>query len=216
MLVLLDLDNTLVDRRGAFTAWARDFVADLHGDATDLEWLITADKDGYRPRADLAEQMLERFHLNTPVADLVDHLRHELLEHLEVYPGVIDTLDALVESGAALVVVSNGTVDQQMKKLQLTGLLRFNAHPVISEQVGVKKPHRLIFDTALSQSGHHSASSWMVGDHPVADMAGAHQIGIRTGWVSHHRPWPHAWAPDVTGPSTVDVLQHIIATGLPG
>ena len=48
---MLDLDNTLVDRRGAFTTWASDFVAGLDGDSSDLEWLIAADKDGYRPRA---------------------------------------------------------------------------------------------------------------------------------------------------------------------
>lgn len=46
VLVLLDLDNTLVDRRGAFTMWASDFVAGVDGDTTDLEWLITADQDG--------------------------------------------------------------------------------------------------------------------------------------------------------------------------
>ena len=34
---MLDLDNTLVDRRGAFTTWARDFLAGVDGNTTDLE-----------------------------------------------------------------------------------------------------------------------------------------------------------------------------------
>ena len=208
---MLDLDNTLVDRRGAFTTWASNFVAGLDGDSSDLEWLIAADKDGYRPRAELAALIRERFGLNTSVAHLVDVLRHELLEHIEVYPGVLQALDTLVGSGAVLVVVTNGAVDQQMRKLHRTGLLSYSPQPVISEAVGSKKPHRLIFDTALSQAGHRPEQSWMVGDHPVTDMAGAHQIGIRTGWVNHHQSWPHPWTPVVTGPTTKDVLQQIMA-----
>ena len=62
---MLDLDNTLVDRRGAFTTWASNFVAGLDGDSSDLEWLIAADRDGYRPRAELAALIRERFGLNT-------------------------------------------------------------------------------------------------------------------------------------------------------
>ena len=208
---MLDLDNTLVDRRGAFTTWARDFLAGVDGNTTDLEWLIAADQDGYRPRAELAALLRARFQLSTPVPDLVGRLRRELLEHIHVYPGVIEALDALVETGAALVVVTNGTVGQQKHKLHRTGLLHYSPHPVISEAVGAKKPHRLVFDTALSQSGHRPEQSWMVGDHPVTDMAGAHQIGIRTGWVSHHRLWPHPWAPGVAGARTEDVLQHSVA-----
>ena len=216
MLVLLDLDNTLVDRRGAFTTWARDFVAGLDGGATDLDWLIAADQDGYRPRAELAGLMRERFRLSTPVPDLVNRLRHELLEHIEIYPGVLGSLDTLVQMGSVLVVVTNGNVAQQMRKLYRTGLLRYSPHPVISEAVGVKKPHRSIFQAALSRTGHRPEQSWMVGDHPVADMAGAHQLGIRTGWVSHHHPWPNTWTPDVAGTTTENVLQHIIAENPPG
>ncbi|MGX5359847.1 HAD family hydrolase [Kocuria sp. KH4] len=212
---MLDLDDTLVDRRGAFTSWASDFVAGLDGDASDLEWLIAADQDGYRPRAELAALMRERFHLSTPVPGLVDSLRHELHERIEAYPGVLETLESLVAKGAALVVVTNGNVAQQLHKLRRTGLLRYSPHPVISEAIRAKKPHRLLFDTALSQAGHRPEQSWMVGDHPVTDMTGAHQIGIRTGWVSHHQLWPHPWVPEVTGPTTTDVLQHIMAKDVP-
>jgi putative hydrolase of the HAD superfamily len=114
------------------------------------------------------------------------------------------------------VVVTNGTVTQQMRKLRRTSLLGYSPHPVISEAVGAKKPHRLLFDTALSQTGHRPEQSWMVGDHPVTDMAGAHQLGIRTGWVSHHQRWPHPWNPDLRGATTEEVLQHIIAQVNPG
>ena len=145
----------------------------------------------------------------------MDSLRNELLERIEAYPGVHEALETLVEKGAALVVVTNGNVAQQLHKLRRTGLLRYSPQPVISEAVGAKKPDRLLFETALSQAGYRPEHSWMVGDHPMTDMTGAHQVGIRTGWVSHHQLWPHPWVPDVIGPTTKDVLQHIMAKDTP-
>src|SRR5579859_2970785 len=64
-LLLLDLDNTLVDRAAAFLGWAGEFVA-LHATgpvADDVEWLIAADADGYEARDRLALRIAERFHL---------------------------------------------------------------------------------------------------------------------------------------------------------
>lgn len=40
MPVLLDLDNTLVDRDAAFLRWADDAVASWGGDAVDAAWLV--------------------------------------------------------------------------------------------------------------------------------------------------------------------------------
>jgi putative hydrolase of the HAD superfamily len=45
-LLLVDLDNTLIDRAGAFARWARQFVSARHGAAVDVQWLIDADRDG--------------------------------------------------------------------------------------------------------------------------------------------------------------------------
>jgi putative hydrolase of the HAD superfamily len=50
-LLLVDLDNTLVDRAGAFARWAREFASAHGGGAADVQWLVTADRDGLFPRA---------------------------------------------------------------------------------------------------------------------------------------------------------------------
>ena len=46
MLLLLDLDNTLVDRYGAFAAWAEEFIAAHRGTSEDLGWLLETDGHG--------------------------------------------------------------------------------------------------------------------------------------------------------------------------
>jgi FMN phosphatase YigB (HAD superfamily) len=48
---------------------------------------------------------------------------------------------------------------------------------VTSAAVGVEKPHPLIFRTALDAAGTPT-HAWMIGDNPVADVAGAAKLGI--------------------------------------
>jgi putative hydrolase of the HAD superfamily len=43
-LLLLDLDNTLVDRAAAFRRRAAGFAASVGGAAAGADWLVTADR----------------------------------------------------------------------------------------------------------------------------------------------------------------------------
>jgi hypothetical protein len=64
VLLLIDLDNTLIDRSAAFRAWATDYVPQHGDDPSDLDWLIEADRDGYEPRPRLAEKIAARHGLS--------------------------------------------------------------------------------------------------------------------------------------------------------
>ena len=64
MLLLLDLDNTLVDRDGAFSLWAGGFIEELGGSDGDLQWLLDIDSHGYTHRAVLADGLIDRFGLS--------------------------------------------------------------------------------------------------------------------------------------------------------
>jgi putative hydrolase of the HAD superfamily len=75
-LLLLDLDNTLVDRDGAFRAWGARFLAGVGAPPYDLDWLVDADADGLTSRWDLADAIRERYRLRDSVVYLVDVL-HE-------------------------------------------------------------------------------------------------------------------------------------------
>jgi len=203
--VLLDLDGTLVDRQSAFEKWARRFVEETQGDWVDLIWLIEADARGYRPRQELAVAIRERLRLEESVARLEERLQLEVIEGIECYPGVVDGLRTLRELGAELVLVTNGTVRQQRTKLERTGLDLLLDRVVISEEVGVKKPDPRIFDVALDSVGA-DAGTWMVGDHPAADIDGARAVGLRTAWVSHGLSWPYRWRPTLEAETTSEVL----------
>ena len=204
-LVLLDLDGTLVDRQRAFEDWARSFTGGFGAGPDDLDWLVEADRGGYRPRAELAAEIIRRLRPDVSEGELQERLQLGVVEGIACYPGIPEALRELRGIGAALVLVTNGTVVQQTAKLERTGLGPLLDRVVISEEAGVKKPDPQIF--ALAVDGmEQRGETWMIGDHPTADIEGARSAGFSTGWVSHGRPWPHPWEPTLTAPTTAELL----------
>ena len=209
-LVLLDLDGTLVDRQRAFEDWARSFIAGIGAGPGDLDWLVEADRGGYRPRAELAAEIIRRLRPDVSEGELQERLQLGVVEGIACYPGIPEALRELRGIGAALVLVTNGTVVQQTAKLERTGLGPLLDRVVISEEAGVKKPDPGIF--ALAVDGmEQRAETWMIGDHPTADIEGGRAAGFSTGWVSHGRPWPHPWEPTLTATTTAELLDALLA-----
>lgn len=60
-MLLLDLDNTLVDRDAAFRHAAADFLAAHDLPASDLTWLTAADAGGCTARDEPADAMTDRY-----------------------------------------------------------------------------------------------------------------------------------------------------------
>ena len=207
MPLLLDLDNTLVDRDGAFANWAPNLFDDeWGGDAADVDWLVRADAHGYTPRDQLARMLIERFNLAASSRDnLVDQLLYEHVDYIDLYPGVRSELVALVDMGVPLVVVTNGDSRQQRLKLERTGLVDVIRGTVISGDFEFKKPDARIFEIAKNLAGH-GGTSWMVGDHVKADIAGARRTGCLTAWVSHGRQWMESWNPTLAAAEPAEVL----------
>jgi HAD superfamily hydrolase (TIGR01549 family) len=205
MPVFLDLDNTLVDRDGAFASWVEGAVLTWGGDASDARWLLDADRSGYTPRRELAQMIQERLTPPSSTDTIVDQLLYEHVALIACYPGVVDELERLTRAGVALVVITNGESGQQRMKLRRTGLDRVVMHSVISGELGAKKPDRRIFDAARA-AVPDDGFAWMVGDHVTADIAGARAAGCSTAWVSHGRPWPETWTPDLVASQPRDVL----------
>jgi putative hydrolase of the HAD superfamily len=210
LLILLDLDNTLVDRDDAFARWAEQFVAEHGGGADVLDWLLSVDGHGYTHRAVLADGLLERLELTTSRDELVRTLLHGYAPFVRCYDGVPERLRALRADGHILVLLTNGAVVQQTRKLAVTGLDALLHRTVISEAVGTKKPAAEIF-AAATAGAPSGRPGWMVGDHVEADMAGGRAAGLRTGWVSHGRTWPDADPPTLSAPTTAEVLDLIAA-----
>ena len=75
-------------------------------------------------------------------------------------------------------ILSNGFAELQSRKMQSAGISHYFDGVVLSEDIGVNKPHRAIFDHALRVAGVTADRALMIGDNYEVDIKGAHGAGI--------------------------------------
>ena len=103
-----------------------------------------------------------------------------------LYPGAIELLEFLYPN-YQLHIITNGFADVQNRKLIKSGLIKYFHTITNSEDAGVKKPHPLIFEKALSKAPALISDSLMIGDSLEADILGAHQMDLDTIFFNEHR-----------------------------
>ena len=207
-LLLVDLDNTLIDRAGAVDRWAREFAAAHGRGSADAAWLVAADRDGLEPRERFARMIAERFGLDgQDEGAILAELRGGLVRELVPDDAVTRALRDARAAGWVPFVVTNGTVAQQERKLRHAGLDREVAGWVVSEGVGLRKPDPAIFQVAAARAGESLAGAMMIGDSAQADVGGARAAGVRAVWLHRGRPWPlTAFEPDHVADSFADAV----------
>jgi putative hydrolase of the HAD superfamily len=211
-LLMIDLDNTLLDRDAAFRAAAGAFLAEHALPATDLARLTTLDASGYTPRREVARAMIERYGDGVPAAAVHSLLDGGAADRVTLPDTTRDALRAAVSAGWTCVIVSNGRVVQQERKILRTGLDRLVHGWVISEAVGHKKPAPEIFHAAADTVGASLMGAWMIGDSAHADVLGASGVGARSVWVSGGRSWTEAgYGPTRVAPDTATAVRHLLA-----
>ncbi|GAA4219455.1 hypothetical protein GCM10023075_03540 [Streptosporangium album] len=89
-----------------------------------------------------------------------------------------------VPTGWKVAIVTNGTADNQLGKIQRTGLAEAVDAYALSGLEGIRKPDAGLFEIAARRCGMSLAGGgWMIGDHPVKDIGGGRAAGLRTLWV---------------------------------
>lgn len=89
-----------------------------------------------------------------------------------------------------LYVITNGFEEVQFSKLKNSGMGHFFTNIITSEEAGVKKPEKAIFDYALRKTGAVAGESIMIGDDLEVDIRGAREAGIDQIYVNHENV-PH-------------------------
>jgi putative hydrolase of the HAD superfamily len=210
--LLLSLDDTLVDRAGAFRAWAAEFLGQIGAPEYDLDWLLSVDADGMTSHWDVTEAIRERYGLRVSAIDLVEAVREGVMSRLRLDPLVACALSIAEDSGWVPVVVTNGDTHQQEAKLRRTGLDRYLAEWVISEEAGVRKPNPRIFAIAAERARMRLNGAWLIGDSPEADIGGAAAVGLRSVWLHRGREWTeHRYAPTRTADGPIAALAEVMA-----
>ena len=87
-------------------------------------------------------------------------------------------------------IITNGFSKVQYVKLKKSKLAPFFATVTSSEEVGVKKPNPLVFETALAKAGVSAQNSIMIGDTFDADILGAEGVGMDTIFFNYRKETP--------------------------
>jgi putative hydrolase of the HAD superfamily len=106
--------------------------------------------------------------------DYIDHLPN----HNHLLEGTKEILDYLYPQ-YELHIITNGFKEVQHKKLESSEILKYFKTITTSEDVGVKKPHKLIFEVALENASAKVNESIMIGDNFEADIMGAIDFGMK-------------------------------------
>ncbi len=194
--VFFDLDHTLWDfDRNSALAFERMFNA--HGIGVQLSEFIKV----YEPinfaywklyREDrVNKQQLRRgrfkdafepFGISYAVEEL-DILAESYIDELPkdnyLLDGAMEVLEYL-STRYQLHIITNGFAEVQVLKLNNSCISHFFDTVTSSEEVGLKKPHPVIFETALQKALVSPQKSMMIGDTFEADIIGAEKVGMHT------------------------------------
>lgn len=120
--------------------------------------------------------------------ELADTFCREVLSRIptknKVIPGAIELLEYLYPK-YDLYILSNGFKELQEHKMQTAGLRKYFKRIVLSEDIGINKPHPELFIHALQVADASCENSIMIGDMFDTDIVGA--AGVEMDQIFYNR-----------------------------
>jgi putative hydrolase of the HAD superfamily len=192
--VIFDLDNTLLDRTLTFRSFSSSFLSHYfsHLDVTQhlLDLIIEIDQDGYKDKEELFAQLLElSYWQDKPqLSELMAYYSREYVRSAVLMNGAREVVQ-YVRTKYKVGVITNGKTPIQYGKMDQLGIRNDFDLIIVSEEVGIKKPDRRIFEMALDKLELKPEQCIYIGDHPVNDIEGAAKAGMETIWMKVNQPW---------------------------
>ncbi len=198
--IYFDLDDTLLDHKKAEQAGLADVHQhfDVFSDI-DLDKLVDVyhhiNKGLWEEygRGEIDRHILHRRRFEETFVELgVDAAMYEeagkvymnyYRNHWEWVEGAKEAYDAIAEK-YPVGIITNGFAETQWLKIEQFGFKETARQIVISEEVGVMKPHPKIFDHSTELVGVERESILYVGDSPTSDVKGGKSAGWQVAWFT--------------------------------
>ena len=207
--VLFDLDGTLLDTAKDLVNALEIVCAEERRAAPDATLASRQVSNGAIGLVRLAfpehnEETLERLR-----ARLVSVYEDNLVVHTAPYPGMVDTLDALEQTGIVWGVVTNKLRYLAVPILKQVGLLDRCATVVGGDTADRNKPHPDPINYALAELGIAADRAVYVGDAEkdvlAGKAAGTRTIAVTWGYIIPGHD-PYGWNADYTIESPNELL----------
>ena len=135
------------------------------------------------------------------------HAGSKLSQQKTLVPGAVELLDYLTERGYPLYILSNGFAEVQSRKLESGGISHYFKRLILSDEIGITKPDRRLFDYALQIVGAEASETLIVGDNYDADILGAMNAGWKTIYFNRDNLVIPGARPDYTATSLSEIKQ---------
>ena len=109
-------------------------------------------------------------------------------------PGAQELLEYL-RPKYRLYILSNGFKELQSRKMQTAGIDKYFDALILSEDIGVNKPHRKLYEHAMQRTASQPEESIMIGDMFDTDIVGAANFGIDSIYYNPKGKTGHPFAP---------------------
>ena len=186
--VLFDFDDTLQNRPAAFFAATRELLDRYMPYASAEERderarvMLKENNGGYVNYTEFFDTVFTRWEWQG--VDSPEALHREYLycfpAHTALFDDAADTLRTLRERGYITGIITNGSPLLQNRKLDVSGLRPLLDVVVVSGDEGVHKPDPELFRRVAARLCLSPSQCVYVGDHPINDMQGAREAGMRT------------------------------------
>ena len=187
--VIFDLDGTLLDRDSSLKCFIQDQYERYSEELAHIpkqEYIsrfIELDHKGYVWKDKVYQQLLNEYDLsNLTWEGMLDDYLHYFPAHCVPFLHMEDVLKELKKKGLLLGMITNGFTDFQWMNIKALGIDHYFDTILVSEQEGIKKPHKDIFLRALKALNVSAEESVYIGDHPENDVLGARGAGMHAVW----------------------------------
>lgn len=199
--VLVDLDDTIVDGSAVVDCWedACESCAPIVDPRAVLaeilrirDWFWSDPERHVKGRLDLtaARQQIVKMALlrmghddaalAARIAERYDQCRDS---RMALFPGAVEALRWLRESGCLLALLTNGASSAQRQKIT-----RFQLEPLfdlilVEGELGFGKPDERIYQLAMTELAAVPRDTWMIGDNLEWDVGQPQRLGVTGIWV---------------------------------
>ena len=196
--VLLDVDGTILDFNAceaqafkrAFEQFGFHWTEEIYHRYHEINAMVwEIHERGEKTREEILilrfELLFKEYGIDGDPVAFEDRYRRNLADYAFFEPGAEAFLQKLKDSPAKSYIVTNGVLETQVKRLEMSGINDYVDGVFISEEIGWQKPTIQYFNHCFAQiPGFCREKAIIVGDSLSADIQGGINAGITTCWYN--------------------------------
>ncbi|WP_180271322.1 HAD family hydrolase [Fredinandcohnia onubensis] len=194
--ILFDLDDTLLNRNEAVDNMFLLILEKFYGDDNHLAQneMLRKFKEydsrsyGYGDKTIVFESLFDEFppKYRIPRNEIQDFWNHYFPQCFSINQKTIHIVKRIKEH-VKVGIITNGTTQRQKAKIMTTHLNNCFDIIIISEEVGLSKPDKRIFELALNKLHVQPETTLFVGDDIEKDIGGCQNANIKGIWFNPHK-----------------------------